>query len=125
VTIGTTQRALDVVIGTYLVNSNPASVLFDYGALHSFISADFEKRNTLTKQTTKKVVLVKSPDGKRIATLCCPKVGLNLIGVDFRVNHLVLNSSSIDVTLGINWLTRHNAVIQCVNRIVLVRTKSR
>jgi hypothetical protein len=111
VTIGTTQRASDVVISTFLVNSNPTLVLFDYGASHSFISADFEKRNTLTTQTTKKAVLVKSLDGKRIATLRCPKVGLNLSGVDFRANLLVLNSTSIDVTLGIDWLTAHDAVI--------------
>ena len=35
----TAQDAQDVVIGMFLVNSAPASVLFDSGASHSFISA--------------------------------------------------------------------------------------
>jgi hypothetical protein len=93
--------------------------------LHSFIFAGFEKRNTLTKQTVKKAVLIKSPDGKRTVTLRCPKVRLNLSGVDFRANLLVLNSSSIDLTLEIDWLTAQDAVIQYASRIVLMRTESR
>jgi hypothetical protein len=46
VTIESTQEALDVVFGTFLVNSNPASVLFDSRVSCSFISVDFMKKNT-------------------------------------------------------------------------------
>jgi hypothetical protein len=37
----TAQEAQDVVFGMFLVNSAPAFVLFDSGASHSFISAQF------------------------------------------------------------------------------------
>jgi hypothetical protein len=37
----TAQEAQDVVFGMFLVNLAPASVLFDFGALHSFISAEY------------------------------------------------------------------------------------
>jgi hypothetical protein len=41
VAVETAQEAQDVVFGMFLVNSAPASVLFDSGASHSFISAQF------------------------------------------------------------------------------------
>ena len=41
----TAQEAADVVVGTFPVNSHPATVLFDSGASHAFISADFVKKN--------------------------------------------------------------------------------
>ena len=41
VTAEEAQAAPDVVLGTFLVNSVPASVLFDSGASHSFVSESF------------------------------------------------------------------------------------
>jgi hypothetical protein len=35
------QQAQDVVLGMFLASSHPAIVLFDLGALHSFISSSF------------------------------------------------------------------------------------
>jgi hypothetical protein len=35
------QAAPDVIIGMVLVNDNNAIVLFDFGACHSFIDANF------------------------------------------------------------------------------------
>ena len=34
-------EAPNVVIGTFMVNSHPATVLFDTGATHSFITKSF------------------------------------------------------------------------------------
>ena len=39
VKVETTEEALDVVLGMFLVNSYPAIVLFDTRASHTFISA--------------------------------------------------------------------------------------
>ena len=38
-------EAPNVVIGTFLVNSYPATVLFDTGATHSFISKSFAEKH--------------------------------------------------------------------------------
>jgi hypothetical protein len=32
------QQAQDVVLGMFLASSHPATILFDFGASHSFIS---------------------------------------------------------------------------------------
>jgi hypothetical protein len=41
VTAEQAQDAPSVVLGTFLVNSVPAKVLFDSGASHSFITEEF------------------------------------------------------------------------------------
>ena len=47
VTLEGAQEAPDVVLGKFLVNSVPASVLFDSGASHSFVSGVFATKNKL------------------------------------------------------------------------------
>jgi hypothetical protein len=39
------QQAQDMVLGTFLASSHPATVLFDSGASHSFISSSFVVRH--------------------------------------------------------------------------------
>lgn len=102
VTLESAQQALDVVIGTFLVNSHTTSVLFDSGASHSFISTYFVKRHTMLMHTLKKTMLVSSPGGEMRATLMCPKVKLIIRGVEFIADLMVLNSAGINVILGMD-----------------------
>jgi hypothetical protein len=41
------QLAPDVIIGMILVNDNNTIVLFDYGASHSFVAANFVQKHNL------------------------------------------------------------------------------
>jgi hypothetical protein len=47
VTTEEAQQAQDVVLGMFLVSSHPATVLFDSGASHSFISSSFVVKHQL------------------------------------------------------------------------------
>jgi hypothetical protein len=40
-------EAPDIVLGTFLVNSTPARVLFDSGASHSFVTENFVTKGKL------------------------------------------------------------------------------
>jgi hypothetical protein len=93
------------VFGICLVHSGPASVLFDSGASHSFIANHFVKEHSILKCPMKKQMLVNSPCGDTEATLMCPSVRVEIRGVEFLANPIVLKSSSIDVILGMNWLS--------------------
>jgi hypothetical protein len=53
-----------VVLGMFFVNSIPASVLFDSGASHSFISAQFVAEHSIPMCPMKQTMLVGSPGGK-------------------------------------------------------------
>jgi len=47
VTAEQAQDASGVVLGTFLVNSKPATVLFDSGASHSFITEQFVAKHDI------------------------------------------------------------------------------
>jgi hypothetical protein len=61
VAVETAQEAQDIVFGMFLINSAPASVLFDYGALHSFISAQFVAKCGIPVHSMPNHMLVSSP----------------------------------------------------------------
>ena len=120
VTAETAQEAPDVVYGTYLINSNPTSVLFDSGASHSFITDQFVAKHNLPVCPMKQSLLVSSPGKELKASQLCPRVSMNIMGVEFLVNLIVLKSSGIDVILGMDWLAGCDGVIQCHKRSVLL-----
>src|SRR6187551_3465250 len=114
------QEAQDVVLGMFLVNSAPASVLFDSGASHSFITAQYVAKYNINMAPMKNSMLVSSPGGNMKANFICPRVNLKIVGVDFPADLIVLNSEGIDVILGMGWLAAFDAVIQCAKRSVLL-----
>jgi hypothetical protein len=63
VSVETAQENPQVVLGMFLVNSIPASVLFDSGASPSFISAQFVAKHSVPMQHMKQTMLVNSPGG--------------------------------------------------------------
>jgi hypothetical protein len=52
-----------VVLGIFLVNSTPASVLFDFGASHSFITSQFVAQHNIPISPMSRHILVSSPGG--------------------------------------------------------------
>ena len=77
------QEAYDVVIGTFLVNSNSVTVLFDSGASHSFIAYTFIKKHGIPVCVMKKPMLVNSPRGDMKANWICLAASLIIRGVEF------------------------------------------
>jgi len=108
------------MFGKFLVHSAPASVLFDSGASHSFISAQFVAKYGIPVHTMSKHMLVSSPGGNMKATYQCLGISFKIMDRDFCANFIVLDSSGIDVILGMGWLSKVDAVIQCAKRSVLL-----
>jgi hypothetical protein len=57
------QEAQGVVLGEYLVNSALATVLFDSGASHSFISSNFVEQHRIPTVLLKTPLLTRTPGG--------------------------------------------------------------
>jgi hypothetical protein len=104
VTAESVPEDADIVYGMFLVNSIPASVLFDSGASHSFITESFVEKHNIPKYPLKKMLHISSPGCDMKATHSCPHVNLKIQGIDFSVNPVVLGSNGINVILGCNWL---------------------
>jgi hypothetical protein len=74
------QQAPDVVLGMFLVSSHPATILFDSGASHSFISSSFVAKHSMPIATMKHTMLVSSPGGEMRTKHICPTVSISIRG---------------------------------------------
>jgi hypothetical protein len=74
------QQAPDVVMGMFLASSYPVTILFDYGASHSFISSSFVAKHSLPIATMKHTLLVSSPGGEMRTKHICPALSISIRG---------------------------------------------
>lgn len=114
------EDAPGVVLGEFLVQSFIATVLFDSGASHSFISSYFIETHDIPTVALKKPLITRSPGGHIPCHLGVINIPINLSGVVFLTNLVVLNSHGIDVILGMDWLSKHRGNIACAERTVTV-----
>ena len=106
------------MLGEYLVSSALATVLFDSGASHSFISSSFVEKHKIPTVLLKTPLITRTPGGDIKCQLGCLRVRINLSGVEFLADLVVLKSKGIDVILGMDWLSRHNGLIGCTDKVV-------
>jgi hypothetical protein len=118
------QVAPDVIIRMILVNDNGASVLFDSGASHSFVAANFVQKHNLSVAMLNNRMIVSSPGGDMHARHACSKVSIHIRGVEFLANLIVLESNRIDVILGMDWLSKHKGMINCAKKAVRLTTSN-
>jgi hypothetical protein len=66
----------------------------------------------------KKKLLIQSPGGELRATQSCPWTKIEIRGLIFLFELIILESSGIDVILGIDYLTKYDGVISYAKRMV-------
>jgi hypothetical protein len=54
------------------------------------------------------------------STYVCPQVNLKIGEIDFQADLVILTSSGIDVILGMDWLGKHDGIIPCAKKSVLL-----
>jgi hypothetical protein len=92
----------EVMLGTFDVHSIPATILFDSGASHSFISQLFVKTHSIPLCAMRNPILVNSSRGSMQASYQCLPISLILRGVEFKVSPIVLRIAGIDLILGLD-----------------------
>jgi hypothetical protein len=80
VTTEEAQQAQDMILRMFLAISHPATVLFDLGASHSFISSSFVVRHQLPITIMKQTMLVSSPGGEMRTKHICPTISITIRG---------------------------------------------
>jgi hypothetical protein len=107
----------EVVTGTIPITGFEASVLFDSGATHSFISSTFVRLSRLAVRPLDVGLAVATPVGKTVvckSAVCrCP---LSICGEILPANLVVFAMFGYDVILGMDWLAKHHANIDCARR---------
>src|SRR4051812_37802757 len=105
-------------MGTLLVNSVPAIVLFDSGASHSFMLEAFAFSHNFKYDTMKPPMMVRTPIGQFRTTIIVPNTTVEIEGIEFLVSPILLKSSTIDLILGMDWLKVHDAALYCGTKSV-------
>jgi hypothetical protein len=108
------------VLGEFLVEFTPATVLFDSGASHSFIATSFVEKHGICSTHLEIPLVTQTPGSDLLCQLKCSQVRILLSGVVFLVDLTILPSQGIDVILGMDWLTRHKGIISCANKTILL-----
>jgi hypothetical protein len=96
------QDQPETVMGTLLVNSVPASVLFDSGASHSFMSEDFAFMHGIKCDNLHHPLGIDTPTGRCRASLFSPEVTVEIEGLKFQALPIILSSSKINLILGMD-----------------------
>ncbi|GFY95611.1 hypothetical protein Acr_10g0009960 [Actinidia rufa] len=113
---GQQEQQLDtsVVRGTLLMFNSWARVLIDTGASHSFIASSFASALGLEIEVLDSVLMLDTPVGGR-STLkrVCRSCEIEIADRRFVFDFVVLDMTSFDVILGMDWLTGYRAMIDC------------
>nr|GEZ57772.1 reverse transcriptase domain-containing protein [Tanacetum cinerariifolium] len=107
-----TDLDANVVTGTFLLNNQYASILFDTGADISFVSTTFSTQINITPLTLDHCYDVELADGRiiRLNTILrgCT---LNLLNHPFNIDLMPVELGSFDVIIDMDWLAKYQAVI--------------
>ncbi|GKB81651.1 putative reverse transcriptase domain-containing protein [Tanacetum coccineum] len=111
----------NVVAGTFLLNNRYAYILFDTGADRSFVSTTFSTLLDIVPNTLDHGYNVELADG-RIIGVSTILMGctLNLRNHPFNINLMPVEMGSFDVIIGMDWLSKYSAVIDCAKKIVRI-----
>ena len=92
-----------------------ARVLIDMRESHSFISSSFVLALGLEIEVLDSVLLLDTPVGGRtILRQVCRSCEVKITDRRFVFNFIVLDMTSFDVILDMDWLTSYRAMIDCV-----------
>ena len=118
-----TQQAADatpdVVTGTISLFDTDAHVLVDSGATHSFISWEFIERVGIEMRPTECSMIVSLPTGNSlIANRVYRGSKVTIASHEFEADLIVLDIHDFDIILGMDWLTKHRATVDCYRKEV-------
>ena len=113
------DAAPDVVTGIISILDHDAYTLVDLGANHSFASRPFLDRFQIETQPLEGRMRVSLPAGDTLVSDRVVKDSRVLTGgQEFPTDLLALDMRDFDVVLGMNWLSRHRATIDCYKKEV-------
>ncbi|GJS13086.1 putative reverse transcriptase domain-containing protein [Tanacetum coccineum] len=117
---GTNPNA-NVVTGTFLLNNHYATILFDTGADRSFVSTVFSSLIDIIPSALDYGLDVELADGRIICVNTLIRgYTLNFLSHPFNINLMLVEMGSFDVIIGMEWLSKYQAIIVCAEKIVRI-----
>ncbi|GJZ62615.1 putative reverse transcriptase domain-containing protein [Tanacetum coccineum] len=111
----------NVVTGTFLLNNQYASVLFDSGSDRSFVNTRFSSLLDIKPIKIEDSYEVELADGRIASTNTVLKgCTLSLVNHVFEIDLMPIELGTFDVIIGMDWLVKHDAVIVCGEKVVRI-----
>jgi hypothetical protein len=85
-----TPKGADIVLDMFYINASPATILFDSGDTHSFMSARYATTNEIPLQNMKKPMIVITPKGPVEANYMTHILTLTIMGREFWATRISL-----------------------------------
>lgn len=119
------HSAPNVVAGTFLVSFVPVLVLFDSGASRSFVSLSFSCHTSVRREVLSRPLRVSIADELEVfATDVFRGCVLEIFGVEFSIDLVPIAMGDVCVIVGMDWLSRFGAVIDCERQMVTIQDHS-
>ena len=93
-----------VMAGTFSVNDQPITLLFDSGASHTFISKECVLKLGLEMECLKSPYSIHSPGCQIITNLMTRQVPLQLQEKIYPTYFIILPTQKVDIILVMNWM---------------------
>nr|GEU36072.1 hypothetical protein [Tanacetum cinerariifolium] len=111
----------NIVTGTFLLNNRYATMLFDSGADRSFVSTTLSTFLDVIPSTLETSYVVELADRRIPETnVTLRSCTLGLLGHPLDIDLIPVELGSFNVIVGMDWLTKHQAVIVCDERIIRI-----
>ena len=117
--------APDVIAGNFQIFDTIVHALIDPGSTHSYICTDIPNLGKLPRIETEYDILVTNPLGHSVIVNIvyrdCPT---KIREYEFLGDLIELSFREFDVILGMDWLSRHQAIVDCIMKRVTLRTQN-
>ena len=115
--------APDVIIGNFTIFDTIVHALIDPGSTHSYVCANIPNLGNLPRSDTEYDILVTNPLGHSVIVnkvyRDCP---IQIREYEFLGDLIELSFREFNVILGMDWLSRHRAIVDCRMKRVTLRT---
>ena len=119
------KDAPDVIVGKFSIFETNVYALIDPGSTHSYVCTSIPSLGSLPKSETENDILVTNSLGHSVIVnrvyKDCP---IRIREYEFLGDLIDLSFKEFDVILGMNWLSRHQVVVDCRMKRVTLRTPS-
>ena len=117
--------APDVIVGNFQIFDTTVHALIDPGSTHSYICTDIPSVKNLLRIGTEYDILVTNPLGLSVIVnrvyRDCP---IRIREYEFLGDLIELSFKEFDVILGMDWLSRHQVMVDCRMKRVTLRTSN-
>ena len=115
--------APDVIVGNFTIFDTIMHELIYPGSTHSYICTDIPSLGNLRRSETKYDILVTNPLGHSvIMNKVYRDCLIRIRDYEFLRDLIELSFREFDVMLGMEWLSQHQAIIDCKMKRVTLRT---